>query len=312
MKRPDLKSKFLGGMLGSAIGDAIGQLAFSYPEKDLLASAIDKAGVLRYTDDTAMAIGLAEALIDGRGNIDQQRLGEIFRRNYEREPWRGYAAGPPTVFTMVKSFNIPYSEAAGRLFGGHGSFGNGAAMRVTPLGLFFFQDDSLYRQVRASSEVTHSHPLGVDGAAVQARAIALSVNLDPSAPISSKDFLASLRGFSKTKEMKDKLELLGTLLEHHVPSPVAARKLGQTVAVHESVPFALYVFLRHYASFEECLLSAILNGGDRDTLGAMACSISGAFLGYPAIPESWMSKLENRDYIEGLALSLSTMREGRP
>ena len=64
MKMPvrDLKSRFRGAMVGSALGDAIGELAFSYPEKGLLCSCLEGVAELRYTDDTAMAIGLADMI----------------------------------------------------------------------------------------------------------------------------------------------------------------------------------------------------------------------------------------------------------
>ena len=128
----DLKSKYLGGMVGSALGDAIGELAVTCPQRDLLLSRLDQVSELRYTDDTAMAIGLSESIIK-EGGINQQQLGETFKNNFEREPWRGYASGPPTIFSMVKRFGITYTEAARRMFGGSGSLGNGAAMRVAPL-----------------------------------------------------------------------------------------------------------------------------------------------------------------------------------
>jgi poly(ADP-ribose) glycohydrolase ARH3 len=79
------------------------------------------------------------------------------------------------------------------------------------------------------------------------------------------------------------------------------------VAVHESLPFAIYALLRHSESFETCLMCAILNGGDRDTLGAMACAISGAYLGIEAIPQAWREKIENRQHIEELAIELAEM-----
>jgi len=72
--------------------------------------------------------------------------------------------------------------------------------------------------------------------------------------------------------------------------------------------FALYSFLRHPKSFEDCLFCAILHGGDRDTLGAMAFAVSGAYLWIESIPQSWRHKLENRSYIEDLALRLSERR----
>jgi poly(ADP-ribose) glycohydrolase ARH3 len=76
------------------------------------------------------------------------------------------------------------------------------------------------------------------------------------------------------------------------------------VAAHESVPFALYAFLRNPHSFEDCLFCAALNSGDRDTVGAMACAISGAYLGVDVIPQAWRARLENREQIEALALDL--------
>ena len=119
-------------MLGSAIGDAIGELAFQYPEKESLLKQLERMSEFSYTDDTAMAIGLAESIINS-GGLDQHHLGETFRRNFLREPWRGYASGPPTIFSQVTELGISYREAAQGIFGGLGSFGNGAAMRIVPV-----------------------------------------------------------------------------------------------------------------------------------------------------------------------------------
>jgi len=137
MARPNLEAKYLGAMVGSGLGDAIGELAFRYPEKNKLSAVVETQAQLRYTDDTAMAIGLATSLVK-KGYLDGQHLGEVFHRNFDQEPWRGYATGPPTVFFMVRSLGISYTEAAQTLFGGSGSFGNGAAMRIAPLGLFLY------------------------------------------------------------------------------------------------------------------------------------------------------------------------------
>jgi ADP-ribosylglycohydrolase len=95
------------------------------------------------------------------------------------------------------------------------------------------------------------------------------------------------------------------LIETDVPPDKAADRIGRTVTVQESMPFAVYSFLRFPESMEDCLSCAILNGGDRDTLGAMACSISGAYLGVDSIPSSWLKKLENRVMLEEMAYSLA-------
>lgn len=304
MAKPNLEAKYVGAMVGSAVGDAIGELAFHYPNRNKLNQVIEGVAELRYTDDTAMAIGLATSLIR-KGYLDGQDLGETFRRNFEQEPWRGYAAGPPTVFTMARSLGIPYVQAAQSLFGGSGSFGNGAAMRIAPLGLFFHNSLQMYEHACDSAEVTHSHPVGKDGAALQARAVAQAVRLDPQEEFPGNLFIRDLIDFSRTDEIRNKMELLEELLSENIAPPLAVKQLGQSVAVQESMPFAIYSFLRCPRSFEDCLDCAIMHGGDRDTLGAMAGAISGAYLGVEAIPSGWRKKLENRQTIEELALELA-------
>ena len=293
-------------MLGVALGDAIGELAFRSPEEAGLRSQIAHTDPLIYTDDTAMAIGLAESILHV-GHLDPQQLGDTFRANYLREPWRGYAIGPPTIFSLAAERGVSYLKAARSLFGGQGSFGNGAAMRIAPVGLFFHGAPDLYEQARISAAVTHAHPIGIDGAVVLARAIAQAVILSPNGSFPLETFCQELIAFAGTAELRDKLDQVQTLVSDQVPPSEAARRLGQSVAAHESLPFALYAFLRYPDSFESCLFCAALNGGDLDTLGAMACSVSGAYLGVEAIPSTWLEKLENREYIEGLACNLAEL-----
>jgi poly(ADP-ribose) glycohydrolase ARH3 len=302
-----LEEKYLGAMVGSALGDAIGELAFKCHEKEHLCDVIDQVEELVYTDDTAMAMGLAVSMIQKRG-IDQQHLGEIFSQNFFQEPWRGYASGPPTLFSIVRDTGIPYVQAAKSLFGGRGSMGNGGAMRIVPLGLFYHGSEHLYEMASASAEVTHAHPVGKDGAAVEAWAIAHAVRLDPRRQFPLEAFTQGVISFARTPEIRDKMRLIQTLLDKEMPPKIAADTLGRSVLVEESVPFAIYSFLRHPRSFEDCLFCAILNGGDRDTLGAMACAVSGAYLGIDAIPVSWRDKLENRRTLENLASSLADNR----
>ena len=242
----DLKSKFLGGMVGSALGDAIGELAFRGLGEAALRAEIAQRDALIYTDDTAMAIGLAESITQVR-RLDEQHLGDTFRANFQREPWRGYASGPPTVFSLVERRGMSYSEAARSLFGGQGSFGNGAAMRIAPVGLFYYDAPDLYEQARVSGSVTHAHPIGVDGAAVLAWAVAQAVRLEPQEPFPFEPFSQGLVDFARTPEIRDKMVLVRTLVAKDVPPADAAKRLGRSVAVHESMPFAIYAFLRHPA-----------------------------------------------------------------
>lgn len=302
-----LTHKILGGMIGSALGDAIGELAFHYRTRDLLCAQIDLHEPLTYTDDTAMAIGLAES-IQRTGKIVSKDLGDTFSKNFFQEPWRGYASGPPAIFSLVEKTGISYEEAARRLFDGTGSFGNGGAMRIAPLALFFYDSPHLYEYACESAKVTHAHPVGMDGAALQAIAIAQATRQDSAAPFPLEAFIATLIENARTPELRHKMGLIEKCLQEKTDPEQAAHKLGRTVAVHESMPFAIFSFLRFPKSFEEALFCAILHGGDRDTLGAMAGALSGAYLGFERIPSRWRKKLENQNRISELALALAEIR----
>ncbi len=296
----DPNDKFLGCLLGSALGDAIGELAFAQASEPALRDQVAAADLLIYTDDTAMAIGLAQSLAEV-GDLDPQHLGRRFHENFQAEPWRGYGPGPPRLFAQVAREGAAYAEVARRLYGGEGSLGNGAAMRVAPAGLFFHAHDDLAGKARASAAVTHAHPVGMDGAAVQATAVALATGLDPAEPLDRASFCGRLIETARTPEIRGRMALLGDLLAAGASPRQAADAIGRGVAVHESMPFALFAFLNHPESFQDCLFCACLNGGDRDTLAAMACAVSGAYLGSGAIPADWRARLENREEIEDLA-----------
>jgi poly(ADP-ribose) glycohydrolase ARH3 len=302
-------NRFSGCLLGSALGDAIGELAFHNTSMDRLSYKLELVKELIYTDDTAMAIGIAESLIE-RGYLDPEHLGKTFQKNFMREPWRGYASGPPTIFAAVDQTGTTYVEAAKSLFGGRGSFGNGAAMRVAPIGLVYHDSLDLYEKANLSATVTHAHPVGIDGSAIQAKAVALTVELDPENEFSPDKFLNDLIDFTRTPQMKSKLLLVQRLIVEKISPMRAAQQIGRSVTAHESIPFSIYSFLLYPQSFENCLFCSILNGGDRDTLGAMAGAISGAYLGIEALPQTWLQKLENKTFIQELALKLMELREG--
>lgn len=300
----DIHSKFQGAMLGSGLGDAIGELAFRFSKRERLLSEIDGCAKLVYTDDTAMSIALAESLVEV-GDIDQHHLGDSFYQHYLKEPWRGYGAGPPQVFNMVEEEDIEYQEAARRLYDGKGSMGNGAAMRIAPLGMYYYTSEVLYEKAQASARVTHTHPIGIDGAALQAAAVAQTIRLNNQRPFSPQTFVESLITFARTTEFKGSLAHIPQLIEQDVNASEAVASLGGGVAAHESMPFALYCFLKHPHSFLETVLCAVLNGGDRDTMGAMAGALCGGYLGVEAIPPDWRQKLENNQHIETLARELA-------
>ena len=253
---------------------------------------------LIYTDDTHMMLGVAESLIENKG-FDGEHMTHRFMENYSREPFRGYGPGPPRVFRLIKSGEA-WDKAAERLYGG-GSFGNGAAMRIAPVGIFYHDEPAKLKEIAyQSSQITHAHDLGKEGAALQAYAVALATQAEPSLGLGVDEFVMKLTDFIEHEVYKQKLKKVKELLGEKDKSKVIT-ELGHGIEAFNSVPTAIYSFLSQSNSFEEAVIYAISLGGDTDTIGAMTGAISGAYLGIEAIPSKWQEKLENRRYVGELA-----------
>lgn len=296
-----LRDRFRGCLLGLALGDALGAPfeGAGRVSREQVWTAAKERTLLRYTDDTHMAIGVAESLIACRC-FNGKHMAETFVRNFEQEPWRGYGPGPPRVFRKIKA-GFPWDQAAEKIYPG-GSFGNGAAMRVAPVGLFYYRNPKLLKDAAMlQSKITHAHPLGKEGAVLQAFAVALAALYGPTEPVG--ELLNRLQAFTGEEAYRSKLKEVKNLLGEFDASMVA-EQLGNGIEAFNSVPTAIYCFLRHPGSFEETVVDAVSLGGDTDTIACMAGAVSGACLGLEKIPEEWVEKLENKDYIDKQAIRL--------
>jgi poly(ADP-ribose) glycohydrolase ARH3 len=311
-----LKSKFRGALLGVAVGDALGAPleGSAWVNRAQLERLRENPGPLRYTDDTHMTIGVAESLIAARG-FDGAHMAKTFARNYHQEPWRGYGPGPPQVFRLLEE-GAAWDQAGRAMFGGAGSFGNGAAMRATPVGLAFHSDATTTAYVAGQSAlITHAHELGMDGAVAQSCAVGLLVREVESGHVDAASLLSHVATHVSTPLFIDKLEQVGLLLSAGQVAPEeAVSRLGNGIAAHEAVPVALYAFLRYPDSFADAVLFAIGLGGDTDTIGSMAAALAGAYLGEAAIPAGWRDGVEGGPLLQRLAddlLDLS-LHQARP
>jgi poly(ADP-ribose) glycohydrolase ARH3 len=303
MIKETMKSRFTGALVGTGVGDSLG--AFFEGRFEVILEEIEaiaqSAPVLTYTDDTHMMIGVAESLIRSQG-FDGEDMAETFARNYELEPFRGYGPGPPHIFRLVRA-GVAWDEAAHRIYRG-GSYGNGSAMRIAPVGVLYHDNLEMLREVAyRSSQITHAHNLGKEGAALQAYAIALAANLEPGEDFNRHDFLAKLTDFVAETVYRKKLKIIEGLVEKPDRDRVV-RELGHGIEAFNSVPTAIYSFLSQPHSFAQAVFNAISLGGDTDTIGAMTGAISGAYLGVDAVPAEWRDRLENRWYIEELGEKL--------
>jgi len=284
-----LEQKFSGCMLSAALGDALG-------------AGYGSGAELRYTDDAAMMIALAEHLLENYGEVDPLKLAWKFLEAYEAEPWRGYGPGPPRIFKMIRRGEGPL-ELDKRLYPG-GSLGNGAAMRIAPIGLLYHDDAvKLMGAVRASCKPTHNHPLAIEGALLEAYSVAIAVRLDPSEDADPKDFTEQLIQLPVSEIYQLKLKLIPRLIDSGADRMSIVRSLGNMVEAHNSVPTAIYCYLAEQDP-ARVIRRAIGLGGDRDTIACMAAAIAGAHRGVESLPESLLSRLENSSRIRLLAQNL--------
>jgi len=267
---------------GLALGDAFGQLFFARG-----AETFDHLDPYpwRWTDDTHMALSIVEVL-ERHGTIDQDALARAFARRFSEEPWRGYAGGAARLLRGLFAGG-DWRVLSPALFPG-GSYGNGGAMRVAPIGAWFLGDPKRAAEEAArSAVVTHAHPEGQAGAIAVAVATSLVGGLQSLAPGDVLEEVARHVPSSKTRD--------GILAAREVPAGdafAAARTLGcgLHVSAQDTVPFCLWMVAHHRDDFETALWRTARAGGDRDT----TCAIVGGILGSTIefLPEEWLARRE--------------------
>ena len=235
--RPTLQDRFAGCFLGLAVGDALGG-RFEAQSADGIRARLPTVEALIdypqdeiwYTDDTQMAIGVAETLV-AHGQIIEEHLCRAFVANYV--PSRGYGWGARAVLDAMED-GKDYRAVAEKHFPG-GSYGNGAAMRVAPVGLLFRDDHAtLWEQARLSALPTHLHTLGIEGAQLLALAVALCTQTDH---FDRDAFFAGLLAACTSPEFRQKLERAA-----RVQSPEELAELGNRIEAVLSVPTAIASF----------------------------------------------------------------------
>ncbi|RZN37878.1 MAG: hypothetical protein EFT35_05565 [Methanophagales archaeon ANME-1-THS] len=303
----DLRSKFTGALIGSAVGDALGAPVEGWSMEMVRSRYREGTGWTmingRYTDDTELMIGVAESLIEHKG-FNGADMARRFIQNYDAT--RGYSPWTQETLQRIRE-GVRWDKASENLFGGKGSYGNGAAMRVAPIGLLYYDDADTLRDVAyKSSSITHAHELGKEGAALQAFSIALAVRGE------KEGMVPELQEFARSEVYKKKLGKIAVLLQKERTEREIIAELGNGEAAFNSVPTALYSFLR-FDTFEASVVYAVGLGGDTDTIGAMTGAIGGAYYGEGGIPNQWVERLEEgargMSYIKRLAEELYHLKK---
>ncbi|MGW9350961.1 ADP-ribosylglycohydrolase family protein [Nocardiopsis flavescens] len=277
----------LSSLSALAVGDAFGS-QFFVPDNRFRHRARElPPGPWEWTDDTEMAASVYREVVL-HADVDPDRLAASFAAHHDFD--RGYGPSTGRLLRLVRE-GADHRGAAAELFDGAGSWGNGAAMRVAPLGAFFADDMAAVTRLAAvSARVTHVHPEAVDGAVAVAVAAALVARGGAVAP---GTFLQEVAAQLPPGALSDGLRAARALLI--VPEPVgAAHRLGNGSRVRalDTVPFALWVVAKHLrGSLESALWAAVAPGGDMDTVAAIVGGILGSGSAGAVDPE-WAGRTE--------------------
>jgi len=264
---------------GLSVDDTCGE-ALSYQHcraRDFESPSTLTPGALRYTDDTAMALGILECLSLFK-TIKQDALAWVFAKNFKSDPDRGYGKMTPRTLTQLSEAGSWRTISASAF--GTASFGNGSAMRGGPLGAYFSQDlGQLCAAATASAQVTNFHLEARAGAIAVAIATAEAVNCRH---LPRDEACASIWQ-SVIKWTPEGMTLSALKLAHTFQSGSTADEVARAVGCgHEifcpdTVPFAIWNTCRSIHDFTEALLSTIEVGGDCDTNAAIVCGIVAAY-----------------------------------
>jgi len=278
---------------GLSIGDAFGERCFGPPEEVFgrISRRVLSPAPWPYTDDTEMAISVYEVVTE-LGAVDQDELAKRFAARMQ--VGRGYGQGAYAILTGIQK-GRDWRALTQSGFRGMGSFGNGAAMRVAPLGAYFAEEplDHIAEQARLSAEITHAHPEGIAGAIAVAVAAATAWrHRSTEQPLGQpwiREVLASVpRGYT--------YDAIGDVLR--VPedaSIVDAAKVlgnGSGVTAPDTVPLCLWVAARKTHDYVEALWQTVAALGDRDTTCAIVGGIIAGVCGRSGIPSAWLEARE--------------------
>lgn len=285
-------SRALCSLEGLSVGDAFGETFFINPNivDGLIAERALRQPPWPWTDDTIMALSIVEELRN-EGEILSGQLALNFANRYDI--LRGYGPAMHGLLKYIR-LGIPWETATGRLFEGQGSWGNGAAMRVAPLGAYFADDfEALTANAMRSAEVAHHHPEGIAGAVAVAVAAAVAWNLRGTPQPKRAAFIDMVLPYVPDSLVRAKLRNARDLSSDcSVRLAVAALGNGTGVSAPDTVPFALWCAGERLADYEEALWATVSALGDRDTTCAIVGGIVACYTGTEAIPEPWRDARE--------------------
>lgn len=295
-----IRSQALGAMLGLAVGDALGAPVECFTQEQIYAyypygiEGMEPGGSLgegrpagSITDDTTMAIALAQSMVDA-GGFDEHTALQAYVRWFQ-EDGRGIGRNTRMVLGDV-SRGVHWQVATKEFDDTHQwrPVSNGGLMRCTPIGIRYHHDESTLETVaHRDAALTHYNPLSGEACAFFLRLLANALNNRPLNLVAEHSAIQEITAMNK-----DEVEQMA--MDRHS---------------YVLVPLACAYYAAQEYDYEEAMLWIVNLGGDADTNAAVAGALIGARDGVEVIPQEWLDPLESRDELEYLTDQLLQQSE---
>ena len=303
-----LSDRKQGSLLGLAIGDALGcTLEFKKPGTFELITTIVGGGVHQlksgqWTDDTSLALCLAQSLIDCKGFDPKDQMTKYCK--WEAE---GYMSSTGSCFDIGNSTlkALDKFRATGDPYAGsteEHSAGNGSIMRLAPIPMYYAHSpkDALYFAA-LSSKTTHANEMCVDACRYMAGIIVGLLNGENKETVLSKMYSPVNNYFDGNPICRSLREIVNGSFKNKQPP-----KIKGTGFVLQSLEAALWAF-HTTNNFKEGALRAINLGDDADTTGAVYGQIAGSYYGIDNIPRKWVEIIYMKENIIELSNKLNLL-----
>jgi ADP-ribosyl-[dinitrogen reductase] hydrolase len=303
---PGVKDRYIGCLLGMGIGDALAmpsrgmsreQITRTFGRLDTYQPLIGDSGEIRvpagqFTDNSELALCLAESLVSSNGFLDPDSAGYRFQQVLNSD--YNHFLGQTTRRALEAAASSgEYQDG----IGGEDSAGASPAARVAPVALVHalssFNAEVFVREVLRSTLITHANPKAVNGAVAVAFALRLIVRREMPPEMVIDEVLA----FIDEDQVATRLRKAKNLLEAGTDTHAALVDLGTGGYVAETVASAMFLFARYSGSFGSAVVESANAGGATSSIGSITGALCGAWCGAENIPVDLVDGLDGRMYI---------------
>lgn len=311
-----LLEKMKGGLMGLAVGDALGVPVEFLPRQDLMQNPVTQmhgwgthdqpAGT--WSDDTSMALASLDSLANG---FDPEDMMQRFSRWMEGEYWpygKVFDVGISTGQAICRyRTGVPAAECGGT---GERDNGNGSLMRILPMAYYLYpkygspvcRSEEARRLIGECSALTHAHLRSKIACQIYVGVVCALLSGQSIRSATNEGVLETARWYIGTQDEQE-LNHFMRLADVDVLCRLPAAAIHSSGYVVHTLEAALYC-LNTTHSFAECVLKAVNLGEDTDTVGAVTGALAGIFYGEKAIPAAWRLCIPRRGDMEQLLETL--------